>query len=271
MLLFRSFYTLLKFNLGKYFLLSICCLLITSCKSKHGSGHNYLSPPADDGDSVFLPAIVVSDSGWTSLSGENALNNWHTYGKKKAGAAWNIDSSSIHLKPTEKDRYRNLDGGDLVSNDTFGNFDLKLEWKIAPKANSGIIIFVREDPANYKETWNTGPEMQVCDIDSNEDAHIIKHEAGDLYDLIASRIMSARPAMEWNQVEIVSYNQRLDFYLNDVHIISTGLWNDAWKKRIASSKFKDMPGFGSFPSGHIALQDHGGEVWYRNIKIKKID
>jgi Domain of Unknown Function (DUF1080) len=271
MFLCRSFYTLLKFLQGKYFLLSLCCLLIMSCKSKHGNGHNYLSPSADGGDSVFLPAIVVSDSGWISLSGENALSNWHTYGKNKAGAAWNMDSASIHLKPGEKDRYRTVDGGDLVSNDTFRNFDLKLEWKIAPKANSGIIIFVHEDPANYKETWNTGPEMQVCDIDSNEDAHIFKHEAGDLYDLIASRIMSARPAMEWNQVEIVSYNRRLDFYLNDVHIISTSLWNDAWKKRIASSKFKDMPGFGSFLSGHIALQDHGGEVWYRNIKIKKID
>jgi hypothetical protein len=242
-----------------------------SCKNKHGSGPNYLPPSADGGDSVFIPAIVVSDSGWISLSGENAFGSWHTYGKKKAGTAWNIDSTLIHLKPVEKNGYQSAGGGDLVSNDTFGNFDLKLEWRIAPKANSGIMIFVREDTSRYKETWNTGPEMQVCDIDSNEDAHILKHEAGDLYDLISSRIMSARPAMEWNQVEIVSYNQRLDFYLNNVHIISTGLWNEAWMKRIASSKFKNMPGFGSFHSGHIALQDHGEEVWYRNIKIKKID
>jgi hypothetical protein len=267
----RSFYIPHRFIPGKFFLLFLCGLLIMSCKNKHGTGHNYLHSSTDGGDSVFIPAIVVSDSGWTSLSGENALSSWHTYGKKKAGAAWNMDSTSIHLKPAEKNGYRTAGGGDLVSNDTFGNFDLRLEWKIAPKANSGILIFVREDTSRYQETWNTGPEMQVCDIDSNEDAQSLKHEAGDLYDLIASRIMSARPAMEWNQVEIVSYNRRLDFYLNDVHIISTGLWNEAWKKRIASSKFKDMPGFGSFYSGHIALQDHGGEVWYRNIKIKKID
>jgi Domain of Unknown Function (DUF1080) len=267
----RSFYKLQTFIRRKFYLLSLCGLLIASCKNKQRSGHNYLAPSADGGDSVFIPAIVVSDSGWISLSGENALSSWHTYGKKKAGAAWNIDSSSIHVSSAGKNGYQKAGGGDLVSNDTFGNFDLKLEWRIAPKVNSGIMIFVQEDTSKYKETWNTGPEMQVCDIDSNEDAHSFKHEAGDLYDLIASRVMSARPALEWNQVEIVSYNQRLDFYLNDAHIISTGLWNDVWKKRIASSKFKEMPGFGSFHSGHIALQDNGGEVWYRNIKIKKID
>jgi hypothetical protein len=103
------------------------------------------------------------------------------------------------------------------------------------------MIFVREDTLHYKETWNSGPEMQVCDMDSNEDAHSLKHEAGDLYDLIASRIMSAKPALEWNQVEIVSNNERLDLYLNDVHIISTGLWDETWKKLIAESKFKICP------------------------------
>jgi hypothetical protein len=82
--------------------------------------------------------------------------------------------------------------------------------------------------------------------------------------------MSAKPALEWNQVEIVSNNSQLDLYLNDVHIISTILWNEKWKKVVAESKFKTMPGFGISHSGHIALQDHGEEVWYRNIQIKKI-
>jgi hypothetical protein len=222
-----------------------------------------------NGDSVLKPPPVLSDSGWVSLSGGNTINSWHTYGKKEAGVAWNMDSSSIHLKPGAKNGYQTAGGGDLVSNDTFSNFDLKLEWKIAKKANSGIMIYVQEDPAKYKETWNTGPEMQVCDPDSNEDSHSYKHEAGDIYDLIASKIMSAKPAGEWNQVEIVSNNRQLDLYLNDVHIISTRLWNASWEKLIAESKFKTMPGFGSFHSGHIALQDHGEEVWYRNIRIQK--
>jgi Domain of Unknown Function (DUF1080) len=248
-------------------LLFTCLLTIAACNSNSGNALAFHAPS----DSTLKPAIVVSDSGWINLSGGSSINDWHTYGKKQVGTAWNIDSGSIHLKPGAKNGYQTAGGGDLVSNDSFGNFDLKLEWKIAKKANSGIMIFVQEDTMKYKETWNTGPEMQVCDKDSNEDAHSFKHEAGDLYDLIASRIMSAKPAMEWNQVEVVSNNNRLDLYLNDVHIISTSLWDDNWKKLIAGSKFNTMPGFGSFHSGRIALQDHGEEVWYRNIKIKKIE
>ncbi len=196
--------------------------------------------------------------------------DWHTYGKKQAGTAWNIDSEAIHLKPGAKNGYQTAGGGDLVSNDTFGKFDLKLEWKIQHKANSGILVFVQENPLKYKETWNTGPEMQVCDPDSNEDSHSYKHEAGDIYDLIASTQMSARPALAWNQVEIISNHDSLNLYLNGVHIISTPLWDKWWKKLIADSKFKTMPGFGTFHSGHIALQDHGEEVWYRHIWVKKL-
>jgi Domain of Unknown Function (DUF1080) len=249
----------------KNILIAFCCFLIASCKMK-GYNNNGV-----DSSVIAKPVPVLSDSGWVLLFDGNSISDWHTYGKKEAGVAWNIDSGSIHLKPGAKNGYQTAGGGDLVSNYTFGNFDLKLEWMIAKKANSGIMIFVQDDTAKYKETWNTGPEMQVCDKDSNEDAHSFKHEAGDIYDLIASTIMSARPAMEWNEVEVVSNNQRLDLYLNGVHIISTGLWDDAWKKLIAGSKFKTMPGFGTFHSGHIALQDHGEEVWYRNIKVKKIE
>jgi hypothetical protein len=244
--------------------LFICCLIVSSCKLK-GYNNNGI-----DSSAITASVPVLNDSGWISLSGGNTIRDWHTYGKKDAGSAWNTDSGSIHLKPGAKNGYQTAGGGDLVSNDTFSNFDLKLEWMIAKKANSGIMLFVQEDTQKYKETWNTGPEMQVCDKDSNEDAHSFKHEAGDIYDLIASRIMSAKPAMEWNEVEIVSNHNHLDLYLNDTHIVSTGLWDETWKKLIAESKFKTMPGFGSFSTGHFALQDHGEEVWYRNIKVKKI-
>jgi hypothetical protein len=240
-----------------------------ACKNKKGSWP--FSPPlAAVGDSVLKPAVVLSDSSWISLFDGRYIGKWHVYGKNLPGGAWNTDSSCIHLKPGLKNGYQTLGGGDLTTNDTFSNFDLKMEWKIGKKANSGIIIFVQEDIAKYKETWNTGPEIQICDKDSNEDAHSQKHEAGDLYDLIESRVMSAKPALEWNQVEIVSNDRRLDVYLNDVHIISTVLWDEHWNKLIAESKFRTMPGFGSYRSGHIALQDHGEEVWFRNIKIKNI-
>jgi hypothetical protein len=220
---------------------------------------------------IFIAACQsAGTNSQLSLFDGQSLKGWHTYGKSAPGNAWNVDSGSIHLQSGARNGYQTAGGGDLVSDEAFGNFDLNMEWKIGKKANSGILFYVREDSAKYKETWNTGPEMQVCDKDSNEDAHSFKHEAGDLYDLIPSTVMSAKAFGEWNQVEIVSNNGKLDLFLNGVHIISTNLWDDKWTQLIARSKFKDMPGFGTFKTGHIALQDHGEEVWYRNIEIKKI-
>jgi hypothetical protein len=255
----------------KIFLFAIICILtIAACKNKNGKSWSFSPPLTAIRDAALKPAVVLSDSGWISLFDGHEISQWHSYGKKHPGAAWNIDGMSIHLQSGVKNGYQTTDGRDLITNDTFSNFDLKLEWKIGRKANSGIMIFVQEDTTLYKETWNTGPEIQVCDKDSNEDAHSLKHDAGDLYDLIASRLMAAKPALEWNQVEIVINHERLDIYLNEVHIISSGLWDKNWEKLIAESKFHAMPAFGSYHSGHIALQDHGEEVWYRNIAIKKI-
>ncbi len=214
--------------------------------------------------------VHTADSGWIALSNPDSIKGWHSYGKNIVGSAWNIDSGSIHLQPGARNGYQTAGGGDLVTNDSFDNFDLKLEWKIGKKANSGIIFYVHEDTTKYRETWNTGMEMQVCDKDSNEDAHSHKHEAGDLYDLIPSSTRAAKGPGEWNKVEIVSNKGKLSLFLNDVNIINTTLWDDQWKQLIANSKFKDMSGFGTFTIGHIALQDHGEEVWYRNIRIKKL-
>ncbi len=211
-----------------------------------------------------------ADSGWISLFDGTSLKGWHTYGKPAPGNAWNVDSNSIHLQSATRNGYQTSGGGDLVTDSAFGNYDLKLEWKISKKGNSGIIFYVNEDTTKYKETWNTGMEMQVCDKDSNEDAHSFKHEAGDLYDLIPSTVMSAKGFNEWNKVEIISNNGKLDLFLNGVHVISTMIWDDKWKQLIAGSKFKDMPNFGTFTTGHIALQDHGDEVWYKNIMLKKL-
>ncbi|HLX92211.1 MAG TPA: DUF1080 domain-containing protein, partial [Puia sp.] len=233
-----------------YFLSGMIIMLMAGCQNASNSSN---SPANTDSTK---PA-TNNDPGWVALFDGISLKGWHTYGKLGPGSAWNVDSGSVHLQSAARNGYQTAGGGDLITDAVYDNFDLKLEWKISKKGNSGIIFYVQEDTSQFKETWNTGPEMQVCDKDSNEDAHSFKHEAGDLYDLIPSTVMSAKGWGEWNQVEIVSNNGKLDLYLNGVHIISTTLWDDQWKKLIAGSKFKNMPGFGTFKSGHIALQDHG--------------
>lgn len=246
--------------MNKTFLLFSACILFACGSSKTSANATEESTAAGDG--------------WIILFDGKSTAAWHGYGNKPAGTAWKVEDGALHLDGASKKK-ENASGGDLVTNEEFGNFDLKLEWKIAPKSNSGIIFYVNEDPSKYPNTYNTGPEMQVLDNGTptrpgHPDAKLYTHRAGDLYDLLASK-EAAKPAGEWNQVEIISKNGKLDFYMNGVHSLSTTMWDDHWKQMVAVSKFKDMPGFGTFKKGRIALQDHGDEVWYRNIRIKKID
>lgn len=211
-----------------------------------------------------------NDDGWITLFDGKTTNGWHTYGKKTAGNEWKVENGAIHLDASTPDKER----GDLVTNEEYKNFDLKLEWKISEKGNSGIIFYVHEDPEKYHETYVTGMEMQVLDNGTptrlgQPDGKLYTHRAGDLYDLLASK-EAVKPLGQWNQVEIKSKDGKLDFYMNGQHTLSTKMWDENWKKMVAISKFKDMPGFSAFKEGKIALQDHGDDVWFRDIKIKKL-
>ncbi|RZJ83417.1 MAG: DUF1080 domain-containing protein, partial [Chryseobacterium sp.] len=160
--------------------------------------------------------------------------------------------------------------GDLVTDKEYSNFHLKIEWKVAKNANSGIIYYVHEDAAKYGATYSTGLEMQVLDNDGHPDGKITKHRSGDLYDVIQSTSEPVKPVGEWNLAEIISKDGKLEQYLNGVKVVSTTLWDDNWKALVAKSKFAGWENWGSFKSGKIALQDHGDEVWYRNIMIKEL-
>ena len=161
-----------------------------------------------------------------------------------------------------------INGGDLMTNEVYSNFDLKYEWKISKGGNSGVKFFVQEDTSKYDGA--IGLEMQVVDNVNHEDGKTLKHRAGSLYDLIAPSKDVTKPYGEWNEAEIICNNGALEFYLNGTKIVATTLWNDNWKKMIAHSKYKHMKDWGTFKSGHIALQDHGFDVWYRNIMIKRL-
>ncbi|HEY6956682.1 MAG TPA: DUF1080 domain-containing protein, partial [Flavisolibacter sp.] len=216
---------------------------------------------------------AAADDGWISLFDGKTTNGWHSYGKDHVGSAWKVENGTLHAGGESKDAAK-AEGGDLVTNQEYENFDLKVDWRISPKGNSGIIFYVKEDPSKYDNTYNTGPEMQVLDngtptVLGHPDAKLYTHRAGDLYDLLAAK-EAEKLAGQWNQAEIIANKGKLDFYLNGIHTLSTTMWNDTWRQMIAISKFKDMKDFGTFKKGKIALQDHGDEVWYRNIKIKKL-
>jgi hypothetical protein len=204
-----------------------------------------------------LLQTLQAQKGFKPIFDGNTTMGWHTYGKNSASAGWKVEDGILYFDP---EAAKDGQGGDLVTDVEYKNFHLKVDWKVAPKSNSGIIFYVYENPQKYKNTYETGLEMQVLDNDGHPDGKITKHRAGDLYDLIQSKSEPVKPVGEWNTAEIVSKNGKLTFILNGVVIVKTVLWNNNFKALVAGSKFAGWPGFGTFKKGKIALQDHGNKV-----------
>ena len=247
--------------MSKFTLILLAFIILAGCNSSKNS------TMSNGGNSL---TIKETNDGWQLLFDGKSTDGWHTYGKQNVGNEWKVEDGIIHLDAGTK----NAERGDLVTNEEYENFDLKLDWKISEKGNSGIIFYVHEDPKKYPQTYNTGIEMQVLDNGTptrlgQPDGKIYTHRAGDLYDLLTSKEV-VNPLGQWNQIEIKSINGKLDFYMNGQHTLSTKIWDGNWKKMVAISKFKTMPGFATFKTGKIALQDHGDDVWFRNIRIKRL-
>lgn len=242
--------------------LAISSLSLAACSSSKKSA----------GESAAANTLSKQETkdGWQLLFDGKTSNGWHTYGKTTVGAAWQVVDGTLHLDASKKDNWQTVGGGDIVTNDAFENYHLKLEWKISKDGNSGVIFDVQDDPAKYEYVWHTGPEMQVLDNDGHPDGKIFKHRASNLYDLIPATTEPVKPVGEWNLAEIIQNRGKLEFKLNGVTVVSTTIGDDAWRTLIAGSKFKNMPDFGKFQYGKLALQDHGNDVWYRNIKIQKL-
>lgn len=206
--------------------------------------------------------------GWILLFNGKDLNGWHSYLEKAPGKAWQVHNGTIMLNKNNKSV--SGDYADLVTDDEYGDFDLKMEWKMEPCANSGLMFYVHESP-EYKNTYESGPEMQIADLACNDDGRILKCRAGDLYDLVPADTEWVNQAPEWNLYEIISKNGLLEFFQNGHKILQTDLWNDHWRDMIRNSKFVEWPGFGTYKKGHISFQGtENGKLWYRNIKIRKL-
>lgn len=212
----------------------------------------------------------IASGEWINMLANDDLSRWHNFNKPGSiGPAWSLKDGILHLDVKEKKDWQVKGGGDIVFDEVFENFHLKLEWKISENGNSGIMFLVQE-AAGFNYPWQTGPEMQILHNEGHPDGKIQKHRAGDLYDLISVSKETVKAPGEWNLAEVIVKNETLTFYLNGEKVVTTPLWDDSWKALIAGSKFKEMKGFGTFRSGKISLQDHGDEVWFRNVMIKKL-
>lgn len=201
--------------------------------------------------------------GWTLLFDGKTTSGWRNFKSDQVKDRWKVSNGELYLDKTVKE------GGDIITDKEYQDYELALEWRIDACGNSGIMFNVVEDE-KFENTYHTGPEMQVLDNTCHPDAKIIKHRAGDLYDLISSSKETIKPAGEWNQVRIISKNAKMEFWLNGTKVVEFTMHTPQWDEMVANSKFKTMPDFGKALKGHIALQDHGDAVWFRNIKIREL-
>ena len=208
--------------------------------------------------------------GWQLLFNGKNLEGWRNFRKKTIGSAWKVEDNAIALtKAQGNDGWQVKDGGDIITDKEYQNYELTIEWKIQNCGNSGIIFNVFENE-KFDYVWQTGPEMQVLDNLCHPDSRINTHRAGDLYDMIACKYETVKPAGQWNQARLIIKNGKTEHWLNGRKLVEYEMFTKEWQAMIAKSKFKDMKGFGTYKKGHIALQDHGDLVWYRNIKIKEL-
>ena len=211
----------------------------------------------------FLTHSELLD-GWHLLFDGRTLNGWHTYAKSSVDGLWDIQDGSLHVKGSRTPDILN-DQEDLVTNESYGEFDLKLEWKLAPGGNSGVMFHVQEN-AGISPTW-TGPEMQILDDQGNPD-HAEKHRSGSLFSLIAAVPGSTNPGGEWNESELYIHNGLIKITQNGTVVVSQTFDESSWRNLIAGSPFQRFENFGLYPTGKISLQFRGDELWIRKIRIR---
>jgi hypothetical protein len=200
--------------------------------------------------------------GYQLLFNGRNMDGWHTYQNKPADS-WSVKDGALYCKGSSTDKSDRR--ADLITIDQFENFDLSVDWKISPKGNSGIMYMVTEE---YPTAYLSGPEYQIID-DQNFPEHLEDwQKTGANYAMNTAPLAKPNPVGQWNHTRIVVNNGHVEHWLNGTKVVDYQLWTDEWKQHKESGKWKDAPGYGASKKGHIALQDHGSEAWFKNIKIK---
>lgn len=199
-------------------------------------------------------------SGWRLLFDGASSDGWRGYRKDAMPDGWRIEDGWMKTRPGGS-------GGDVITSAMFGDFELALEWRVTPGANSGVIFRVHEtEDASYK----TGPEFQILDDAGHEMASDSNVSAGALYGLASPTRKVLRTVDGVNRSRIRVRGMHVEHFLNGHQIVDFDLGSEEGKRRIAASKFSAWPGFAAHAVGHIVLQDHGGEVWYRSLRVREL-
>lgn len=199
-------------------------------------------------------------AGWRLLFDGKSTRGWRNFQAHTLDPRWRALDGELTLIAAG--------GGDIVTEETFENFELQFEWRISPSGNSGVFYNVRE--GDYEAVWHTAPEMQILDDDGHPDGRIPSHRAGANYDLQVPKYSVTKPVGEYNIARIVVSKGHVEHWLNGRKLAEYELWSEEWEAMVKASKFAKLPDYGRARSGRIAIQDHGDRVWFRNIKIREL-
>lgn len=201
-------------------------------------------------------------AGWRLLFDGKTTKGWHTFGRDRV-VGWEVTNGELIALGQGGDH-----ANDIVTDGEFENFELAVDWKLTPRANSGIFFNVVEK--GYEEVYATGPEYQLIDDDGWPDKlEDWQHTAAN-YAMHPPSQKAARPVGQWNHTRIVVKGGHVEHWLNGVKVVDYEMWTPDWERRVQAGKWKDYPGYGKAERGRIGLQDHGNKIFFRNIKIRPL-
>ena len=227
--------------------------------------------------------LSVDKKGFITIFDGQTFAGWRGYGKTYMPSKWKVQDGAIFFDSKAKG-----EGGDIIFAHQFGpNFEFEMEWKIAEGGNSGIFYLAREvanaDRSGLEPIYISAPECQVLDNERHPDAKLGKdgnRMSTSLYDMIPAKPQNAKPAGQWNKVRVRVKDGHVQHFQNDVEVLSYDLWTPEWTALLQDSKFSEKAWPTAFDllnncggpdhKGFIGMQDHGDDVWFRNIKVKEL-
>ena len=240
---------------------------------------------------VNLDEFPVDEDGYVVLFDGTSTKGWRGYGKTELPGRWTLEDGCLKFNGTGTGEGQTGEGGDVIFAHQFKNFTLEMEWKISKGGNSGIFYLAKEVTTKdengkdrYEPIYISAPEYQVLDNANHPDALLGvdgNRQSASLYDMIPAKPQNQNPYGEWNKVKILVYKGTVVHFQNDVKVLEYHLWTPQWTDMLQNSKFSEKAWplayellnncGGEEHEGYIGLQDHGDDVWYRNIRIKLMD